>query len=189
MEILSKSTDDTKKLAERVAKKLRAQDAILLYGNLGSGKTTFTQFLAKALGSKDKVVSPTFILQKEYKCESRGIKKINHFDLYRITDEEEITKGGFLDFLNEPESISVIEWPEKIEKLILSNSNLDSGYFAKAKFRNDNTIISERSPLAADNPVIPERANASIRDPWGYIKITFEYVSENERKINVSNLS
>lgn len=155
MEIFSKSTNDTKKLAERVAQNLKAGDIILLYGNLGSGKTTFTQFLAEALESKDKVVSPTFILVREYKCKRNGIKKINHLDLYRITDEEEITKGGFLDFLNEPESISIIEWPEKIEK------------FIPALFCH------------------PELVSGSSR---GCIKITFEYVSENERKINVSNL-
>ena len=78
---------------------------IFLDGDLGAGKTTFTQFFAKELGVHEVVTSPTFNLLKRYQGEKRFL---NHFDLYRI--KENVYHQGFEDYWNNPDEISIIEW-------------------------------------------------------------------------------
>jgi len=116
MEILLKSTEETKKLARQIATKLHSGDIIALYGDLGSGKTTFTRYLVEALGIPDRVQSPTFIVHRIYKGNNL---KVNHFDLYRLTTKEEVLDMGFEDTLKELNSLTLIEWPELIEDFLL----------------------------------------------------------------------
>ena len=118
MEIVSKTTEDTKKLAFSLAEKLKPSAVLALYGDLGAGKTTFTGFLAKALNSTSRVQSPTFVLVRKYKCDLNGITAINHIDLYRLADAEEVLDLGFKDIIAEENSISVVEWPELVEKYL-----------------------------------------------------------------------
>lgn len=84
---------------------------LLLKGNLGAGKTTFTQFLLKTLGSKDEVSSPTYSIVNEYDCE-KG--KIFHFDLYRMKNIEEVFDIGIDEYLDNG-FLNIIEWPEIYE--------------------------------------------------------------------------
>ena len=120
MEILAKSTTETKKLAVRVAGELKPGDVLVLYGNLGSGKTTFVQGLVEALGFEAKVQSPTFIVVRHYLGGKNpsGIEKINHVDLYRIQDESELANLGIQDMLTNSESVTIVEWPELVEKYL-----------------------------------------------------------------------
>lgn len=83
---------------------------ICLTGDLGSGKTTFTQLMAKHLGINDQVSSPTFILQNEYNYNING--KFYHLDLYRIETERELSELKIEDLLDE-KNIIVIEWADK----------------------------------------------------------------------------
>lgn len=115
MEVLSISTEKTKELAGSLATKLPAGSVLALYGDLGSGKTTFTRFLVSALGSESRVQSPTFVLAKKYTAPNLVI---NHLDLYRLQNKEEILDLGLLEILNEPKSITVIEWPEIAEAIL-----------------------------------------------------------------------
>ena len=85
----------------------------MLNGDLGAGKTTFTQFVFKALGVNEVVNSPTFAILKSYE----GKFKLHHFDTYRITTEEAI-EAGFDEIINEEESIKFIEWSENIAQLL-----------------------------------------------------------------------
>ena len=96
-----------------------------LYGNLGSGKTTFTQFLAKALGVKEKILSPTFVIMKTYKRDTNTrihandtnrIRNLVHIDTYRLNSAKDLTSLGLKDLLKDKENILVIEWPEKSRK-------------------------------------------------------------------------
>lgn len=105
MIFVSHSVEDTYKLAKNVAENLKGGEIILLEGELGAGKTTFTKGLAKALGIIDEVVSPTFIMMREY----QGKLPLYHFDLYRIGDEEELDELGLKDYLY-GEGVCVIEW-------------------------------------------------------------------------------
>jgi tRNA threonylcarbamoyladenosine biosynthesis protein TsaE len=81
---------------------------LLLKGNLGAGKTTFTQFLLKKMESKDTVTSPTYTIVNEYHS-PQGI--IYHFDLYRMKSLEEVEDIGMYDYLQSAH-LSIIEWPE-----------------------------------------------------------------------------
>ena len=105
--------DETKKLANDFATKLKGGEVVLLNGDLGAGKTTFTQFVFHALGVKEVVNSPTFAILKSYE----GKFKLHHFDTYRITTEEAI-EAGFDEVINESESIKFIEWSENIDSLL-----------------------------------------------------------------------
>jgi len=106
--------------AKKVSKKIRVGDSIYLYGDLGSGKTTFARFLINSIQSnnkvkKDEVLSPTFTLVQYY-----NIKKISiaHYDLYRIKKKKDLFNLGL--FEQEDSYINIIEWPELIE-----NKNID----------------------------------------------------------------
>ena len=111
MEVLVKNLKGTQKFAKKFAKSLVGGERVLLNGDLGAGKTTFTKYLAKYLGVKDEVTSPSFTILKQY----NGKKfKINHFDLYRIEDISELQEMGFEEYLNTDNgSILLIEWGER----------------------------------------------------------------------------
>lgn len=136
MEITTNSTQETKKLAEKLAKNIKPGTTLALYGDLGSGKTTFTRFLVKALGSDSRVQSPTFVVARKY-------KNINHIDLYRLTTKEEVRDIGIEEFLSDKEAINIIEWPELAEEFL----------------------------------------------PKDIIRIYFEYVDDEKRKIRVQDIN
>lgn len=97
-----------------------------LSGDLGSGKTTFTQGLAQGLGVKERIVSPTFILmrQHEVKSEKGKVKSLYHIDLYRLEEglEQEFKNLGIEDIWQKPENIVAIEWAEKVKDLLPDNT-------------------------------------------------------------------
>lgn len=95
----------TEELATTFANSLNGNEIILLNGELGAGKTTFTKSLAKALGVHDIVTSPTFAFMKEY----FGKYKISHYDMYRAENQDELFELGIYDNLTE-QGIAVIEW-------------------------------------------------------------------------------
>ena len=135
MESITKSTEETKRLAIELAGKVHKGSVLALYGNLGSGKTTFTRYFVEALGLNNRVQSPTFVVARKYGY-------VNHVDLYRLTDENEAKDIGIEEILTDSDSITLIEWPEIIEN------------------------------------ILPEKT----------IKIYFEYIDENTRKIAIKNL-
>ena len=96
MKIISKSLSDTKKVAEDFIKKLSNQtqsEALVvgLYGDLGSGKTTFTQAIAKIFNIKEDVTSPTFVIEKIYTINDKKFKKLIHIDAYRLDSGKELS--------------------------------------------------------------------------------------------------
>ena len=92
---------------------------LLFYGDMGVGKTTLIKAIVKALGSSDEVSSPTFSIVNEYELEN---DKIFHFDLYRIKDLEEAYNFGIEDYIYSDNWI-LVEWPEKIEPILINNYN------------------------------------------------------------------
>lgn len=100
-----KSLLETEELATTFARSLNGDEIILLNGELGAGKTTFTKSLAKALGVTDIVTSPTFAFMREY----YGKYKISHYDMYRAENQDELFELGIYDNLTE-HGIAVIEW-------------------------------------------------------------------------------
>ena len=105
--IKSKSTQETLMIGKKIASKLKGNEIILLFGELGSGKTTLSQGLIKGLGYEGWPRSPSFVIVKEYKVKY----KIQHMDFYRLDDLASLLGFGIEDYLN-MDSIKIIEWPE-----------------------------------------------------------------------------
>lgn len=105
MEYLVNNVEETQSIAAKIAATLKGGEVILLNGDLGAGKTTFTKGLAKALGIEETVTSPTFTFMKEY----TGRLSLYHFDMYRVEDEDELYELGLNDYLN-MNGVCVIEW-------------------------------------------------------------------------------
>ena len=120
MEVTVSSTDETKKLAFKVAAKLKPGDVVALFGDLGSGKTTFVRFVVEALGIKARVQSPTFVIARKYlsKDPRSKIRTINHLDLYRLQTQSEVIDLGFWEFVEEEGALTLIEWPELVENFL-----------------------------------------------------------------------
>lgn len=114
IEYTSHSTAQTEEYAAQFAKKLRAGDVIACRGGMGAGKTAFTRGLARGLGLKDDVSSPTFALVHEY---TRGELPLYHFDMYRVTSFDELYSTGFFDYLGQ-DGILLIEWSENISSAL-----------------------------------------------------------------------
>lgn len=100
---------------------------LALAGDLGSGKTAFAQNFAEALGVKEKIKSPTFIIFRKSKIENKkwreiGFENFYHFDVYRINNEKEILNLGWEEIISNPENIVLVEWADKIENILPKNS-------------------------------------------------------------------
>ncbi len=110
--------EETQKIAHKIAKKIKNGAILALIGDLGSGKTTFTQGFAKGLGIKEKVISPTFILMRQYSLPGSPKAKLFHIDLYRFENIKEIESLGLNEIFSNPKNIILIEWAEKLGKLL-----------------------------------------------------------------------
>lgn len=111
---ITKSPDETVDLAAKVAKRIREGTIVCLEGDLGAGKTLFVQSMSKTLGVQSEVTSPTFSLMNIYE----GFCPIVHFDLYRLTNEDELEDIGFYEYTDYPEGIVFIEWAEKFPQAL-----------------------------------------------------------------------
>ena len=109
-EYKTKSAQDTEKIAAEFAKTLSPGDVVCLYGEMGVGKTVFTNGLCRALCACEYATSPTFTVVNEY---DGGDFPVYHFDMYRIEDESELLELGFEEYLQSG-GICIIEWPENI---------------------------------------------------------------------------
>ena len=121
-EIVSRSESDTAAIGREIAARLRAGDVVLLFGDLGAGKTALTKGLAEGLGvSQDAVSSPTFTIMQEYRG---GRLPLFHVDLYRLNDPREIEDLGLDEIASA--GVLAIEWAEKLPpRLKLALSSID----------------------------------------------------------------
>lgn len=113
MKYISNSCEETQKIAADFAKTLKGGDVICMRGGLGAGKTAFTQGLARGLNVKEPVTSPTFTIVNEYE----GRLMLYHFDVYRISDSDEMYEIGYEEYVY-GNGVSVIEWPQRIEDIL-----------------------------------------------------------------------
>lgn len=114
MKIESYSTEETFAYGEKCGREAKAGQIFCLNGDLGVGKTVFTQGFAKGLGIQEPVTSPTFTIVQEYE---EGRLPFYHFDVYRISDPEEMFEVGFDDYL-ESGGVCFIEWANLIEEIL-----------------------------------------------------------------------
>ena len=125
MQFRSKSVAETQQLAAKLAEKLvvphSARDGatvVALEGELGAGKTTFTQAFAKALGVKENLTSPTFVLMKQYAIQVTNYKLLVHIDAYRLKDHHDLLVLGINELLVDPSNIILIEWAERVAEIL-----------------------------------------------------------------------
>ena len=112
---ITKSFLETENLGEKFSSFVKNGDLICLYGELGSGKTTFVRGLAKGLKVKSRIISPTFTIIRRHKLDDNYFY---HVDFYRVNDEKDIGSLGLNEILEDKDSIKVLEWPEKIKDLL-----------------------------------------------------------------------
>ncbi|OGY47176.1 MAG: tRNA (adenosine(37)-N6)-threonylcarbamoyltransferase complex ATPase subunit type 1 TsaE [Candidatus Buchananbacteria bacterium RIFCSPHIGHO2_02_FULL_38_8] len=123
MKYLTDSENQTIQLGKKIATKLKGGEVIGLVGNLGAGKTTLIKGIAKGLGIKKPITSPTFVLMKVYPTKGK-IKKLIHIDCYRVKSAKEIEAIGATEYFGQKDTVIVIEWAEKI-KSILSRQKIE----------------------------------------------------------------
>lgn len=117
----TRNSADTHAFAGAIGACLKAGDTVLLYGDLGTGKSVFARGAARALGVQDEMASPTFTLMQPYRGKEANIY---HFDLYRIADEDEFFASGLQDHIGS-DGISFIEWPQQADVCPESRIEID----------------------------------------------------------------
>ncbi len=125
IEIITNSSGETKKAAAALAAALKKEPVkagqalvIAFEGDLGAGKTTCIQGFAKGLGVKENVLSPTFVIQKDFLLTLNNYKNFYHIDAYRLKNPDELLELGFDDLIKNSENIIAIEWADKIKKIL-----------------------------------------------------------------------
>ena len=118
MKIITKKPIETIELGEKIGKIVPGGKVIALFGDLGAGKTTFVQGIAKGMGIIDYITSPTFTIISEFEAN----KKLCHIDLYRLDDEAQIEELGIEDYFCDKDRICVVEWAEKLGSLLPEHS-------------------------------------------------------------------
>ena len=135
MEIVSRSLAETADLAAKILAELAEKGhgnkatLVALQGDLGSGKTTFVQAVARTLGIKERVTSPTFVIMKFYWL-SKGValptskatpwKRLIHLDCYRLDKADDLLHLGWNELAANPENLILVEWPERVGNLLVS---------------------------------------------------------------------
>jgi tRNA threonylcarbamoyladenosine biosynthesis protein TsaE len=143
--LLSSSPEETAAIGKTFAGELKPNDVVGLYGELGSGKTQFVKGICEYFNVKDLISSPTFIIVNEYKGTDIISGKeidINHFDLFRLKNINELIEIGIDSYVNE-NSICLIEWAELADEYL--KGNLKKVFFDYGKSENERIINLENS--------------------------------------------
>lgn len=141
------SPTDTKKIAQglisQILRDMHKKTVVIgLVGELGSGKTTFVKSLAKTLGVRSTITSPTFLIQKKYKINKNNFSSFIHMDAYRIKKISELSGVGFEKEISNDENIVVIEWADLIKKVI--NKKAIWVFFTHGQKKNERYITIKK---------------------------------------------
>ena len=132
----SYSIEDTQFLAQRLAEKIMVGDVVTLVGKLGTGKTTFTQGFAKAIGVNERVGSPTFKLVSEYEGKDHWLY---HIDAYRLEGVNDFLKIGGEEYLRPERGVTLIEWADIISEIF--DDEITSIKFSRIKGNSNSRKI------------------------------------------------
>jgi tRNA threonylcarbamoyladenosine biosynthesis protein TsaE len=147
-EFISKNLVETAKIASNFAlttlvkHNFEGKAAVVgLYGELGSGKTTFMKYLAESFGIKEIIQSPTFVIEKIYDLTGQPFQHLIHIDAYRIEKEEEMLNLGWSEIIADPQNLICIEWADRIAKIMPKHIMITFEHVSETKRRiiiNDN---------------------------------------------------
>ena len=135
----ARTLKETEALAKEFVRKLspsKGATVVGLYGNLGAGKTAFVKAIAKSLGIKETVTSPTFVIEKIYELKGKKFSRLIHIDAYRLVSHLELEAIGFKEIKKDPKNLIMIEWPENVIEAL-----------PKKFHRIDMRFINEKSRL------------------------------------------
>ncbi|MEK7177004.1 MAG: tRNA (adenosine(37)-N6)-threonylcarbamoyltransferase complex ATPase subunit type 1 TsaE [Patescibacteria group bacterium] len=141
MHHFSKSLPETRNIAKDFLDTIeygKNATVVALEGDLGAGKTAFTQEVGKVLGITENMQSPTFVIEKIYAINFKNFKRLIHIDAYRLEKESELLHLGWEEIIKEPENLIFIEWPENVAKIIPKNTRKISFKFVDDKTREIN---------------------------------------------------
>jgi tRNA threonylcarbamoyladenosine biosynthesis protein TsaE len=158
MEVVARTrtADDTRSLGAALAPLLRPRDVVVLTGELGAGKTTLVQGVARGLGADEHVASPTFTLVREY---TSGRVPLAHVDLYRLEREQEVIDLA-LDELEDGQRVLLVEWGDPVAQL-LADDRLRVELTA-----DEDDVRTIRVSTVGDAWRDRERAVAAALEPW-----------------------
>jgi tRNA threonylcarbamoyladenosine biosynthesis protein TsaE len=153
----SYSSDATTEFGEKLARKIRDAELeklsgrdgaviLALQGDLGAGKTTFTQGFAHGLGVKRRTASPTFVIMRRFaiplarSSAKARFKNFYHIDAYRLKKLDSLEQLGLMDIFTDPTAVVLIEWPEKIKKVLPRGAKITWLKFRYGKKENERII-------------------------------------------------
>ena len=128
--VIIENEDETKVFGRRMAAGIKAGDVIALIGDLGTGKTSLTKYIAEGLGVAEEVTSPTYTIINEYMS---GRLPLYHFDVFRLAGEEEMYELGFEEYFYGG-GVSVVEWADKVAGLIPEGSTVIRMAYGDSEF-------------------------------------------------------
>lgn len=140
--------DQMGQLAQEVLAHLRplhTAHILALSGNLGAGKTTFTQQLATELGVEQQITSPTFVLMKRYELNDQPFTNLIHIDAYRLESSTELTALDFDRYAADPSNLIVIEWPEKVADILPEHKTTIAFEVADQKSRKVTIVYAKEN--------------------------------------------
>lgn len=143
MEILSRSAEETKNLAKEFVKNMKETGPIIveLVGDLGAGKTTFMKGVGEFLGIKEDIVSPTFLIQRNYDIDFLDFKKLIHIDAYRIEEAKELSTIDWENYSSKKENLIFIEWSQNLKRDLQSSYKIFFSYVNE----NERKIIIQKN--------------------------------------------
>ncbi len=117
LEFVSRSPEQTRRLGARLGQLLRGGEVVCLEGSLGAGKTVLAQGIGRGWGATEPLISPTFVLMRQHRRPTRD-QLLLHVDFYRVQGLEEAQGLGLEDWLESPEVVVVVEWPERAPEVL-----------------------------------------------------------------------
>ncbi len=144
MRKVTRSEKETYDFATSWAKKLKGGEVLALSGDLGAGKTAFAKGIAAGLGITKTVTSPTFVLMKVYPIKNGLVKFFVHVDAYRLKNAKSLEAIGLLDYIGSSEAVVLIEWAERVKKILPKNVLAISIIHKNFEERIINTALTKR---------------------------------------------
>ena len=164
---ITRSEAETEELGAALARELAPGSIVLLYGDLGAGKTVFSRGFARGLGVTEPVSSPTYTIVQEYTLPTGN--RLYHMDLYRIGDENAALGFGIDEFLNEPGAISLVEWPERIRGL-LPDTAIRVELRHRTETEREIVVTPSLLKLPPASPGPPTKSPWRRNVPWLYMR-------------------